>query len=372
MIQQIISSMQRTGWVIVDFSSNDATIRIVGNKDVEQVLEIDVSAKCFDLIARHQDITLIIKYIDNIDNFSKEKSEELLNIAHIFNSVPIIIGERNRNGALDDNILYSRYNINALNFTTFTGVLERKDFPRVYSQRGGYFVQIKTREFKELRQSRNLSLADIAKKLALTPKAVYEYESSNMKTRLAHFEEMSRIFRFSQQEFLRQFSETIDIFVKLYKTNYETIRNLAGFQREIDRRLTELGFITYWFNKAPIDMTFEDATSDEASGQPSDRNQSIARPRNVFISEISSIKEAGTSDLSKLIQNAENKLEKQVIFLKEFNKVLETKCNMVVMLDDKLFQDMSHVHGIPIIHENEIPSNADKLKKIILDRNHSS
>jgi putative transcriptional regulator len=372
MIPQIISAMKRLGWALIDFTSNDASIRIVDNKQKEQVLEIDVSAKCFDLIAKSDAMTIIIKYIDNIDNFSKEKSEELLNIAHIFNSVPLIIGERNRNGDLEENILYNRYQINALTFTSFVSILEKKEYPRVYSQRGGYFVQIKTKEFKELRQSHNLSLSDIAKKLAVTPKAVYEYESSSMKTRLAHFEEMSRVFKISQQEFLRQFSETIDIFVKLYKNNYETIKDLAGFQQEIDHRLTELGFITYWFNKAPIDMSFEEGARDQAKAQGSSNEQSIAEPRAVFISEISSVKDAGASDLKKMIQNAERKLEKHVAFLKEFSNVLETKCNMVVMLDDQLFQDVKHVHGIPIIHEHEIPSNAEKLKKIIRDRKQSS
>jgi putative transcriptional regulator len=193
MIPKIISTMQRFSWTIIDFTSNDATIRIVGNKQADQVLEIGMSAKCFDLIAKSDAMTLIIKYIDNIDNFSKERSEEMLNISHIFNSVPLIIGDRNRNGNLEDNILYNRYSINAINYNTFLSLMERKEAPHVYSQRGGYFVQIKTKQFKELRQSRNLSLADIAKKLDVTPKAVYEYESSNMKTRLAHFEEMSKI-----------------------------------------------------------------------------------------------------------------------------------------------------------------------------------
>lgn len=372
MISQIISTMQRLGWALIDFTSNEASIRIVDNKQNEQVLEIDVSAKCFDVIAKSDAMTIIIKYIDNIDNFSKEKSEELLNIAHIFNSVPLIIGERNRNGNLENNILYSRYQINALNFATFENILERKEYPRVYSQRGGYFVQIKTKEFKELRQSRNLSLADIAKKLDVTPKAVYEYESSSMKTRLAHFEEMSRLFKMSQQEFLRQFSETIDIFVRLYKTNYETIKDLAGFQQEIDHRLTELGFLTYWFNKAPIDMSFEEGGRDEVKGQVAAKEQAVANPRNVFISEISSVKESGVGDVKKMIQNTEKKLEKHVTFLKEFSNILDTKCNMVVLLDDQLFQDMKHVHGIPIIHEHEIPSNAEKLKKIILDRKKTS
>jgi len=154
-------------------------------------------------------------------------------------------------------------------------------------------VQLKTKEFKDLRQSRNLSLSDIAKRLDLTPKAVYEYESSSMKTRLAISRRCPGSSSSASKNSLRQFSETIDVFVKLYKSNYETIRDLAGFQQEIDHRLTELGFITYWFNKAPIDMSFEEAAGDEAKEKGAQKDQAIAGPRNVFISEISSVKEAG-------------------------------------------------------------------------------
>jgi hypothetical protein len=170
---------------------------------------------------------------------------------------------------------------------------------------------------------------------------------------------------------LRQFSETIDIFIKLYKNNYDMIKELTGFQEDIDHRLKELGFITYWFNKAPIDMSFEEAREprhDEQKAQPVSKDQAISEPRNVFVSEISSVKESGVADLKKLIQSTEEKLEKHVNFLKEFSNILNTKCNMVIMLDDKLFQDLKHVHGIPIIHENEIPSNSEKLKRIILER----
>nr|MDO8114279.1 helix-turn-helix domain-containing protein [Candidatus Sigynarchaeota archaeon] len=364
MLNQIISTLQRLGWIIVDFSANDAVIRIIGNKGLEQSIHIDVSSKCFDLIAKKENITFMIKYIENIDNFSKEKSEELLNIAHIFTAVPLLIGDKNRNGVLEDKILYNRYSINALNYVTFVNVLEQGEYPRIYSKRGGYFVQLKTKEIKQLRQSRNLSLNDIAKKLGVTPKAIYEYESSNIKTRMEHFEEMAKIFKVNVPDFLKQFAETIDIFVRLYKTNYEMIKALSGFQQEIDERLVELGFITYWFNKSPIDMTFEEST-----GTPAEpKILAVPEQRNVFISEISSVKEAGSLELKKIIQKTEKKLENHVEFLKKFSQILENKCNMVILLDDKLFQDSKHVHGIPIIHENEIPSDAVKLKKIILER----
>jgi len=364
-LPDIIDLLKRFSWIIVDFSSDDASIKIISSGSTEQTIEIDVSSKCFDLIAKKEEITLIIKYMENIDNFTKEKSEELANIAHIFNSVPIMIGEKNRNGALNDDILYNRYSINAINFTTFSNILENKEYPRVYSKRGGYFVQLKQKEFKDLRQSRNLSLNDLAKQLNVTPKAIYEYESSSMKTRLAHFEEMAKIFKFHPQEFLKEFSETIDIFVKLYKSNYNVIKDLSGFQEEIDQRLIDLGFITYWFNKSPIDMSFE-----EESRETADKSQelTVSKSRTVFISEISSVKEASVVDLKKAIQRTEKKLENHVEFLKQFSQVLDKGYDMVVLLDNNLFQDSSHVHGVPIVHESEIPSDATKLKKIISER----
>lgn len=361
MISNTISLLQKNGWVIIDFSSGNASIRIVdGARNVVQEMDSDREARSFDLIAKKDATTLIIKVSENIDNFSKEKCIELVNLANVFMAVPLIVGTKNRNGLLEDEVLYNRYNINCINFSTFTSVVDRGQHPSIYSMRGGHFVQLKGAEVRGLRQSMNLSLNDVAKELDITSKAVYDYENNNMKTRLGHFEQMARMFKLHVGDFKAEFVETIDLFLNLYKKNYEVIKEVSGFQKEIDDRLVELGFLTYWFNKSPIDMTFEEGGQCHGAAPETGKN--------VFISEISTVKEAGGQDLKKIIENAERRLGKHVEFLKLFNEIIDNKCNMVVLLDDKLFEEKKHILGIPIIHEHEIPANAEKMKKTILER----
>jgi putative transcriptional regulator len=365
MLEELFSTLQRLGWSIIDFSSKSGMIKVFDCNGNEQDMALNLSSKSFDYIIKKDDMSAIVKVIDNIDNFSKDKCAELANIARIFDAVPLIIGTKNRNGNLEDNILYNHYNVNAVNPSTFVNVIERKEYPRVYSKRGGYFVQLKPQEFKQLRQSFNLSLNDIANKLDVTPKAVYEYEASNMKTRLSHFQELAKIFKKNPSEFMRDFTETIDVFVKLYEQNSEMVAALTEFQKQIDKQLVELGFVTYWFNRSPIDMTFEEQGEE---GEHRVQARPVV-PGTKFLSETSSFNTNDeTEELKKDIQKVERKLEQHVDVLKKFSQLLDSRSNFIVLLDDKLFEKRTTIHGVPIIHQDEIPSDAEKLKKIIFER----
>ncbi len=362
LIPKLISALRENGWTIIDFSSHkNATIKFIdGASGAEQDVSIELQANSFDLLAKKESNTLILKYIENIDNFTKEKSDELANLARIFGAIPMIVGNKNRMGDLEPGVLYNRYDINAVNMVTFTNILSGAEFPYVYSKRGGQFVQLRSKDFKELRQSKNLSLGDIARSLDVTTKTIYDYETGSMKTRLAHFEKMAEIFGLDKNDFFKKFSDTIDVFVKLYKANYEAIKDLTSFQNDIDDRLVELGFLTYWFKKSPVDMGFSDAG--HASGDIPD-----VPSKHVFVSEISTVKESGVAEMKAAIEKIEMRIKGHVAFLNKLQGVL-SNCDMVILLDDKLFQNRPHVQGIPIIHEEEIPSDAEKLKKIIINR----
>nr|MDO8119348.1 hypothetical protein [Candidatus Sigynarchaeota archaeon] len=192
-------------------------------------------------------------------------------------------------------------------------------------------------------------------------KTVYDYESGGMKTRLAHFEKMAEIFGLEKTDFFKNFSDTIDVFVKLYRKNFEVIKDLTTFQNDIDDRLVELGFLTYWFKKFPVDMGFSDTNQDANNDSGEKQN------KHLFVSEISSVKETGVAEMKAAISKVEKRIEGHVAFLNKLQNML-SHCNMVILLDDKLFENKPSVAGIPIIHEEEIPSNAEKLKKIIIDR----
>nr|MDO8117617.1 hypothetical protein [Candidatus Sigynarchaeota archaeon] len=88
LIPKLISALKENGWMIIDFSSHrNATIKFIdGVSGAEQDVSIELQANSFDLLAKKEGNTLILKYIENIDNFTKEKSDELVNLARVFDA----------------------------------------------------------------------------------------------------------------------------------------------------------------------------------------------------------------------------------------------------------------------------------------------
>ena len=109
MLAQIISLLQEY-FTVIDFSGKKGEVEILdaasGKTDS---VKVRLNTKSFDVLAKNKEYCLIIKYVENIENFSKEKSLELLNISNILDATPLIIGDRNRNGLLEPNIVYNRY-----------------------------------------------------------------------------------------------------------------------------------------------------------------------------------------------------------------------------------------------------------------------
>ena len=54
------------------------------------------SKACFDIVAKKRDQLIILKIEPYIDNFSRDNSFELKNIASFLNASPMIVGERGR------------------------------------------------------------------------------------------------------------------------------------------------------------------------------------------------------------------------------------------------------------------------------------
>ncbi|MFX0100777.1 MAG: helix-turn-helix domain-containing protein [Candidatus Hodarchaeota archaeon] len=365
MLDQIISLLQES-FTVIDFSTKKGEVEILdASSGTTESVKVRLNTKSFDVLAKNKENCLIVKYVENIENFSKEKSLELLNIAKLLDATPLIMGNRNRNGLLEPNVVYNRYSVNVVNYTTLSNVLEYDQQPQIYSKRGGYFVQLKGEEFKEMRQNRNFSLQDIARKLEVTQKSIYEYEH-DMKTRKVYVDALAELFEIAPDDFLARFVKDINIFATIYKAHDDIIRDLSGFHKEINNRLVELGFATRWFNRSPFDMMFQDP-----GAQPEVKREHSIVPhsKNVFISEISTVQQKVNKDLKELIIKEEKKIRAYITFLRKLKEVIDIKGNMVIVLDDNIFEEKEHIEGIPIIHKEEIPSeNLEKLKKIIFQR----
>ncbi|HLC67924.1 MAG TPA: helix-turn-helix domain-containing protein [archaeon] len=135
---------------------------------------------CFDIAARKGSM-LLIKLLTNIDSLQENQADSLKVISHSLEAKSILIGLHTRRERLDDNVLYERFDIPAVNPSTFENIVVNNALPMIYQFRGGRFVEIEPEKLRSAREQKGMSQSDLAARVGITKKSVYEHESRRMK-----------------------------------------------------------------------------------------------------------------------------------------------------------------------------------------------
>lgn len=143
--------------------------------DVSSVLNL--RSICFDIVARRDEMLLIIKILSNVDAFSRENAEEMKVLAEALNANPLLIGERSSSGALELGIVYSRFNIPIISNETLAEHTIEEVPPLIFAAPGGLYVKLNGELLKEIRCRENLSLGAIAEMAGVSRRTVQMYES---------------------------------------------------------------------------------------------------------------------------------------------------------------------------------------------------
>jgi putative transcriptional regulator len=139
-------------------------------------------ARSFDLAARRSEVTLLTKIMRNIDGLNEEVAKSIKRAAFCLLASPLVIGERKGASFLEDDIVYHRYGIPALNpHTLYDYFVEGVD-PYVYSATGGVYVNIDGTAMKMAREEKEISLGDIASEVGISRRSVSKYEEGGMST----------------------------------------------------------------------------------------------------------------------------------------------------------------------------------------------
>lgn len=138
----------------------------------------------FDIVARRKLLILLLKAFINIDSVNKANIKEMKQLSNIFLASPIIIGEKSRNGKLEDGVIYERYEIPTINFNTFKNMILHHDNPNIIANRGGYFVKINGDILKQYREEYSLSLKDLADIAHVSRATMYKYENDLVKVNI--------------------------------------------------------------------------------------------------------------------------------------------------------------------------------------------
>ncbi|MEM0356786.1 MAG: helix-turn-helix domain-containing protein [Candidatus Bathyarchaeia archaeon] len=131
---------------------------------------------CFDIAARKNESLIFIKVQQDIGCVSPYDSLELRIIAEEVSAASLFISEKTRDKPLEDDTVYSRYNVLAVTSKTFENIVLRGIYPLVQAGPGGYYVEIDGEAIKRRRQELGLSVGEVAEKIGISRRTLYGYE----------------------------------------------------------------------------------------------------------------------------------------------------------------------------------------------------
>lgn len=131
----------------------------------------------FDIVARRDDLLLIIKVLSNVDAFSRDHAEEMKVLAEALDASPIVIGERSGSGKVEEGIVYSRFGIPIISIETLAEFLLEGVPPFIFAAPGGLYVKLDHVRLRELREERNISLGTLADVAGVSRRTIQMYES---------------------------------------------------------------------------------------------------------------------------------------------------------------------------------------------------
>ena len=206
----------------------------------------------FDIVARKNLLILLLKTFQNIDSINESNAHEMKQLANIFLASPIIIGEKSRNGYLEEGVIYERYDIPTIGFETLKNMIMYNEYPEILADRGGYFVKIDGNVIKQYREDYSLSLKELADLAHVSRATMYKYEN----------------------EIVRANAETAMILEEILNTKVTLDIDLLKQPKKEDIEfsdagdtldLSKLGYGVVSTSKSPFDAVAKMRSSDEHS-----------------------------------------------------------------------------------------------------------
>ena len=193
---------------------------------------------CFDLLARKQDNILLIKVLEDANAVSKEHVDEMNQVSSYIGAVPIIMAEKAGN-KLEDNVLYTRFNLYTLNLATFINSIKNK-FPFVKRTQAGYTISIAGNKLRKKREEMGFSLNLLSKRVGVTSRMIDKYEKGDSEITITKAMKIYDIFGH------KVFNE-INIFSRNTKIE-------SKYESDFSKKYIELGFEATDTNRSPFDI----------------------------------------------------------------------------------------------------------------------
>ena len=198
----------------------------------------NLTRTCFDILARRNEQILLIKALEDANSISRQYTEEMITVSSYINASPLIVAEK-AGRRLEDNIVYSRFDIYTLNFNTFLNCISNR-FPFVRRSKAGLTASVVGKKLKEKREELGYSLNALSKRIGVTSRMIIKYENENSEVTINRAMKIYDLFGHNV------FNE-IDVFMNRNPPE-------SKFETEVSRKYVELGFDATETKKTPFDI----------------------------------------------------------------------------------------------------------------------
>lgn len=274
---------------------------------------------CFDIAAKKH-LLLFLKVLQNVDAFQQEQAKNLKIISANLKASSLLIGLQTRKEKLKRGIVYERFGVPTIALDTLEDLICWENFPRIYSDRGGLYVEIDSALLRELRKKKRLTQQELAEAVGISKKAVYEHEKKRLRMLLTVAENLERVIE-------KKIIKDIEVFDIMY---CERGKPIDSIEKSVEKDFCKLGFETDFVKQAPFDM--------------------FAKEKVLILSDI---------------ETDNRKMQKRVVVLKKFVSVAEKPAIVITE-----FSESRELEGIPVLRRKELKEfeNKKDLIKLVKKR----
>jgi len=207
---------------------------------------------CFDFAAQKDKKLAFIKVYANIGNVFSKDASELQTISECFSATPLIIGEKTRRKPLEDDTVYSRYDIYAITPKTLEDVVLRGMHPLVEAGPGGYYIKLDGNLIRERRLELELSVGKMAEMMGISRRTLYGYERGMAKASVSAVYKVEWVLGVPVVQFIDVFQSTHES--TGFFSAAKRIIVMHRFLQTVLRKFAQFDFRVAHTDRAPFDF----------------------------------------------------------------------------------------------------------------------
>jgi len=123
-----------------------------------------------------------------------DELKDLKGMSRASGSKPLIISEFEKKVDLHDEVIYMKDDVPVINPAMLSRLLNESKDLYIISKRGEFIVRISGKKMREKREGLGYSLGEVAERLGVSRKAVYEYERNSFGVRIDYAESLFELF----------------------------------------------------------------------------------------------------------------------------------------------------------------------------------